>query len=57
MSCDDYFQTLFVGGDRLDVNGHGRDRCSIPVIESRTAKAIAVMSTMTTFCCKFPRTR
>lgn len=45
MTCDDYFDS------RLGDLSHGGDRCSTPAIESRTAKAIAVMSTMTTFCC------
>lgn len=29
------------------------DRCAIPLVEARTARAIALMSTMTTFCCEF----
>jgi hypothetical protein len=45
MTCDDYF-TL-----HNSMIGSGKDRCSIPIVESKTAKAIAVMSTMTTFCC------
>jgi hypothetical protein len=44
MTCDDYFDA------QSPVNGQG-DRCSIPIIESSTAKAIAAMSTMTSFCC------
>lgn len=62
MTCDDYYdhpphfhpysQFTEAGSDIGYglVNG-GKDRCSIPVIEGRTARAIAIMSTMTTFCC------
>jgi hypothetical protein len=63
MTCDEYFESR-IGGERstnmdMDMDsslGLGysvmlKDRCSIPIVESRTAQAIAVMSTMTTFCC------
>jgi hypothetical protein len=62
MTCDDHYdhpphfhpysQFTEAGSDIGYglVNG-GKDRCSIPVIEGRTARAIAIMSTMTTFCC------
>jgi hypothetical protein len=66
MTCDEYFESR-IGGERstdmdmsMDKNsGLGytvmsKDRCSIPLVESRTAQAIAVMSTMTTFCCTSP---
>jgi hypothetical protein len=60
MTCDDYYdqpphhllhpyKAGYVDGAGLG-NG-GKDRCSIPIIEGRTARAIAIMSTMTTFCC------
>lgn len=58
MTCDDYFSTRLGG---RDMGGLGemrllaKDRCSIPVVESRTAQAIAIMSTMTTFCCMSTR--
>jgi hypothetical protein len=62
MTCDDYYDHSphyrspeshnaiehEVGGG---IMSGGKDRCSIPVIEGRTARAIAIMSTMTTFCC------
>ena len=63
MTCDDHFQHLD-GHDRklhlVESVVKGGDRCAIPVVEARTARAIALMSTMTTFCCKlqssfFPR--
>jgi hypothetical protein len=62
MTCDDYYDHpphphhllhSLESGSGLG-NGlvdRGKDRCSIPVIEGRTARAIAIMSTMTTFCC------
>jgi hypothetical protein len=49
MTCDDYFALH----DSTLGSRSGKDRCSIPIVESKTAKAIAVMSTMTTFCCEF----
>ncbi|RSH86522.1 uncharacterized protein EHS24_004787 [Apiotrichum porosum] len=42
MTCDDYYETH-------EWDGVG-DRCAIPVIESRTAKSIALMSSLTTGC-------
>lgn len=57
MTCDDYYDHLssrhdIRAGDEYGFKGgRGKDRCSIPIIEGRTARAIAVMSTMTTFCC------
>jgi hypothetical protein len=62
MTCDDYYQhpphshhLLHSPEAGSDIGhglvGGGKDRCSIPVIEGRTARAIAIMSTMTTFCC------
>lgn len=54
MTCDDYFEHTHgvgsEGGHAIDYVGEG-DRCAVPVVESRTARAIALMSTMTTFCC------
>jgi hypothetical protein len=54
MTCDDYFERSTGHqdrGDTGDISLMSKDRCSIPVVESRTAQAIAIMSTMTTFCC------
>jgi hypothetical protein len=62
MTCDDYYNHpphshhLSHSSDAGPDIGYGlvdggKDRCSIPVIEGRTARAIAIMSTMTTFCC------
>ena len=63
MTCDDYYnhpphlhlspESSFGAGhvDGPGLVAGGKDRCSIPVIEGRTARAIAIMSTMTTFCC------
>ena len=62
MTCDDYYQhpphshhlshSSDAGPDiGYELVDGGKDRCSIPVIEGRTARAIAIMSTMTTFCC------
>jgi hypothetical protein len=65
MTCDDYYDHSphYRSPESHDAIGHGvgdgimsggKDRCSIPVIEGRTARAIAIMSTMTTFCCTSP---
>ena len=65
MTCDDYYghpsnshpysqlpEAGSVGhGYEAGLGNDGKDRCSIPVIEGRTARAIAIMSTMTTLCC------
>ena len=55
MTCDDHFQHLDGHDQKLslaEMLAKGGDRCAIPVVEARTARAIALMSTMTTFCCK-----
>lgn len=65
MTCDDYYDHPHYNGssgsgygigdgDGPEMMSGGKDRCSIPVIEGRTARAIAIMSTMTTFCCTLP---
>lgn len=65
MTCDEYYARHDLGGLGPVSSGHEhgsgvelgmememiRDRCSIPSVESSTAKAIALMSTNTTFCC------
>jgi len=61
MTCEDYYDHLSSHNDNSQQleDGHYmraggvKDRCSIPTIEGRTARAIAIMSTMTTFCCTF----
>lgn len=48
MTCDDYYDHHPSPSEL----GRGGDRCAIPIVEARTARAIALMSTATTFCCK-----
>lgn len=63
MTCDDYYNhdldhllsyphSAGNGVESGFEEGNG-DRCSIPAIEGRTARSIAIMSTMTTSCCTF----
>lgn len=47
MTCDEYYKTH----DEWTVTG---DRCSVPKIEADSASQIALMSTVTTSCSKYP---